>query len=176
MLEEFDSSHCQLSKDSLEAIGRFCPHLKSFKFNSQVFRHLCVESDDEAFAIAETMPGLRHLQLIGNKLTNDGLLAIMDKCPHLESLDLRRCFNINLGGCLGKRCAEQIKHLRLPSDPTDDYPFQAEVEDDGYGSYDEDYPSGISDIDFLSEDDYDYYVFSGESENEFSDDVDFHSE
>ncbi|TKY71945.1 putative F-box/LRR-repeat protein 23 [Spatholobus suberectus] len=144
-LVELDISISNLTKDSLEAIGRCCPQLKSLKFNMEDYRQ--IESDEEAFAIAETMPKLCHLQLFGNKLTNDGLLAILDGCPHLESLDLRQCFNVNLGGSLGRRCAEQIKNLRLPYDPTDDYPFQAEID---YGSPDEDYPSGISDIDFLT--------------------------
>ncbi|KAL2341103.1 hypothetical protein Fmac_009043 [Flemingia macrophylla] len=165
-LEELDISLSSgITKDSLEAIGRCCPHLKSLKFNMEGYRRPHVESNEEAYAIAETMPNLCHLQLFGNKLTNEGLLAILDGCPHLESLDLRQCFNVTLVGGLGKRCAEQIKDLRLPYDPTDDYPFEAEID---YGSFDEDYPSGISDIDFMSDDDYDYYYeFSGESD--FSD-------
>ena len=63
--------------------------------------------------------------------------------------------------------AEQIKELRLPCDPTDDCPFEADVD---YGSLDED-SSAISDIDFLSDDDYDYYEFSGGSDfSEYDDD------
>nr|KYP45157.1 F-box protein SKIP19 [Cajanus cajan] len=166
-LEELDISISNLTKYSLEAIGRCCPQLKSLKFNREGYRRPHIVCDEEAYAIAETMPKLCHLQLFGNKLTNDGLLAILDGCPHLESLDLRQCFNVNLVGGLGKRCAEQIKDLRLPYDPTDDYPFQSDID---YGSFDGDYPSGISDIDFLSGDDYydyDYYGFSGGSD--FSD-------
>ncbi|XP_027338565.1 F-box protein SKIP19-like [Abrus precatorius] len=160
-LEELDISISNLSKDPIEAIGRCCPHLKSLKFNMEGYRRPHIECDEEAFAIAETMPELRHLQLFGNKMTNDGLLAILNGCPHLESLDLRQCFNVNLSGSLGRRCNEQIKDLRLPYDPTDDYPFEAEID---FGSLDEDYPSGISDIDFLSDDDYEYYEFSGGSD------------
>ncbi|CAJ1962138.1 unnamed protein product [Sphenostylis stenocarpa] len=160
-LEELDMSISNITKDSLEAIGRSCPLLKSLKFNMESYRRPHIECDEEAFAIAETMHGLRHLQLFGNKLTNDGLLAILDGCPHLESLDLRQCFNVKLGGSLGKRCAEQIKELRLPYNPVDEFPFDAEID---YGSLDEDYPSGISDIDFLSDDDYHHYEFSGGSE------------
>ena len=163
-LEELGISISNLSKDSLENIGRSCPRLKSLKFNVEGYRRPHIECDEDALAIAETMPALRHLQLFGNKLTNDGLLAILDGCPNLESLDLRQCFNVSLVGSLGRRCAEQIKDLRLPYDPIDDYPFEAEND---YGSLDEDYPSGISDIDILSDYDYDYYEFSGGSE--FSD-------
>jgi hypothetical protein len=57
--------------------------------------------DGEAIA---TMHKLRSLQLFGNNLTNEGLTAILDNCPHLESLDTLR----------GK-CA-RIKTLRLPHD------------------------------------------------------------
>ncbi|PPD75215.1 hypothetical protein GOBAR_DD27860 [Gossypium barbadense] len=146
-LEELEISYCSISKDALETIGRSCPLLKSFKFNVQGCRRFHLESDDEALAIAQTMPELRHLQLFGNKLTNDGLLAILNGCPHLEYLDLRQCFNVSLGGNLEKRCVERIKNLRRPNDSTLDYEFYTEVHDTG--SSDEDYPSGISDIDFM---------------------------
>ncbi|KAK9267231.1 hypothetical protein L1049_009653 [Liquidambar formosana] len=163
LLEDLDLSYCSVSKEALEAVGRGCPLLKSFKLN-QGRRRPHIEFDEEALAIAENMPELHHLQLFGNKLTNDGLQAILDGCLHLESLDLRQCFNVNLAGDLGKRCAEQIKDLRRPYDSTDDYEFDAEIHDDD-GSFDEDYPSGFSEIEFLSDDDY--YEFSGGSD--FSD-------
>jgi len=70
--------------------------------------------DDEAFVIAKTMTGLRHLNIIGNELSNVGLLAILDGCPLLETLDIRRCYNLNLSESLRKRCLKQIKDLRLP--------------------------------------------------------------
>lgn len=37
---------------------------------------------------------------------------------HPESLDLCRCFNVDLSGNLGKRCAERIQDLRQPLDST----------------------------------------------------------
>ncbi|XVF68320.1 hypothetical protein PTKIN_Ptkin10aG0195300 [Pterospermum kingtungense] len=77
------------------------------------------------------MHGLRHLQLVGNDLSNRGLQAILDGCPYLESLDLRNCFNVNLEGDLGKRCAEQIKNLKRPDDSILDYQF-ADAEMNGY--------------------------------------------
>jgi len=122
LLEELDISYCSLSKEALEAVGRCCPHLKSLKFNNsgQKYR-VC---DEEALAIAEYMSELRRLQLFGNKLTNDGLQAILDGCPHLESLDLRQCFNVTLAGNLGRICAEQIKDLRHPHDSTYDYELE----------------------------------------------------
>ena len=76
LLEELSITLCSLSKESLEAVGCCCSLLKSFKWNQQWFATdgLCqTECDEEAVAIAKNMPELRHLQLIGNQLTNDGL-------------------------------------------------------------------------------------------------------
>ncbi|XWS55366.1 hypothetical protein CRYUN_Cryun10bG0168300 [Craigia yunnanensis] len=162
-LEELEISYCSISKDGLETIGCCCPLLKSFKFNMQGCRPFHLESDDEALAIALTMPELRHLQLFGNKLTNDGLLAILNGCPHLESLDLRQCFNVSLEGNLEKRCVERIKNLQRPYDSTHDYEFVAKVHDTG--SSDEDYLSRNSDFDYDDYGDYDgYSEFSGASD------------
>nr|XP_043630268.1 putative F-box/LRR-repeat protein 23 [Erigeron canadensis] len=61
-------------------------------------------------------PDLRHLELIKDTMTNVGLRMILDGCRHLELLDLHRCKYIDLKGDLGKRCSEQIKHLKLPDD------------------------------------------------------------
>lgn len=127
LLEELNLSDCSFSKEALEAIGQCCPLLKTLKFNRQGFRRAYREYNDEALAIAENMPELRHLELFGNKMTDDGLQAILDGCPHLESLDLRQCFSVKLAGDLGKRCDEVIKYFRSPHDTTDDYEFFAQV-------------------------------------------------
>ena len=90
---------------------RYCPLLKSLKWNQFWERQHCIgiEGDEKfdydyrALAIAKNMPKLHHLQLIGNRVMNDGLQAILDGCPHLESLDLRKCFNVTLSGNLGKK-------------------------------------------------------------------------
>ncbi|XP_065882119.1 F-box protein SKIP19-like [Euphorbia lathyris] len=161
LLEELEISYCNLSKKSLDAAGNDCPLLKSLKLNVQGFKLPHIECNAEALAIAEKMPRLCQLQIFGNKLTNEGLQAILDGCQHLESLDLRQCFNVNLEGDLKRICSERIKDLRCPYDSTDDYPFDAEIPD--IGSSDEDYPYGFSDIDFMSDDD-DYYELSGGSD------------
>ncbi|ONI11104.1 hypothetical protein PRUPE_4G087900 [Prunus persica] len=116
---DLEISYCPFSHEPIDVVGASCPLLKSFKFNKRWYRWPHEESNDDALAIAGTMHDLRHLQLLGNKLTNDGLQAILDRCPHLESLDLRRCSNLKLGGKSGRRCAERIKKLRLPDDPID---------------------------------------------------------
>ncbi|KAK8662009.1 hypothetical protein V6N13_091597 [Hibiscus sabdariffa] len=116
-LEDLEISVCYISKHSLETIGRSCPLLKSLKYNHRhiVEGYVC---DDEALAIAQSMPELRRLELLGNALTNEGLEAILDGCRHLEYLDLRQCLNVRLGEDLEKKCMEHIKTLRR------DYEFQ----------------------------------------------------
>lgn len=136
LLEELGLIFTEIPEEAIEDAGRYCPLLTSFRLNSKGFRHLSIGSsevmmafaDEEVIAIAKSFPQLRHLQLIGNKMTNKGLQEILDTCTHLESLDLRRCFNINLEGSLGKRCLEQTKKLCLPEDSTKDYKFAADDE------------------------------------------------
>ncbi|EEF35763.1 putative F-box/LRR-repeat protein 23 [Ricinus communis] len=158
LLEELDISYCSLSTEALVGVGISCPLLRSLKLNCQGYKRPHIESNEEALAIGQWMPHLRYLQIFGNKLTNDGVQAILDGCPHLEFLDLRQCFNVHLEGELGMLCGERIKDLRRPDDPTDDYPFNPEIPD--YGSSEEDYPSGFSDMEFATDDDDDYYAFS----------------
>lgn len=116
LLEELEITLCfSISHETVYVVGRSCPLLKSFKLNKE----WCtiaemedwfdddtpsqVEDDLDVLAIARSMRGLHHLQLYGNKLTDDGLRKILDCCAHLESLDLRLCFSLNMGGDLGIR-------------------------------------------------------------------------
>lgn len=115
-LEELDISYCSFEEEILKAVGKSCPNLKTLKLNYPVLSY----SDDEfAIAIAESMPELRNLQLSGNPyMSNTGLQAILDGCLHLEHLDLRECWRLDLVGDLEKLCAERIRVLRRPGDPT----------------------------------------------------------
>lgn len=119
-LEELEISHCcnSFSKDILEVIGQCCPLLKSLNLERlSVDGMPAVYSyykGDEAFCIAKTMSGLRHLKLLGFWLYYDELLAILDGCPLLESLDLRGCIYYYSNPSLLKRCSEQIKDFHHP--------------------------------------------------------------
>ncbi|CAL5189555.1 unnamed protein product [Lathyrus oleraceus] len=115
-LEELEFWHCfELREDSFGHIGGSCQFLKSLKFSP------CVEAvshnncDDAAVTLGKTMSNLRHLTILNNELTN-GLQAILDGCPFLESLDIRGCLYVDLDGSLGKRCNAQIKELRFPAE------------------------------------------------------------
>lgn len=165
LLEDLEISYHSLSEKPLEAVGQSCPLLKSLKLNCQGTRQGYMVYDNEAFAVAKTMTELRHLQIFGNELSNIGLQAILDGCPHLESLDLRQCFNLDLTGDLGKRCAQHVKHLQCPYDSTQSYEFNAEICD---GYYDG------SDYELFDEDDYYDHDISGGSElSDSENDLDF---
>ncbi|XP_074288391.1 putative F-box/LRR-repeat protein 9 [Silene latifolia] len=139
MLEEIQMIHCSFSHKTVEAIGHACPSLTSFGLNGVCCKlpdntsndedywsndedymsndkYIC---NDEALAISKSMPKLRHVQLIGNSMNNEGLKTILDGCPHLKSMDLRSCLHIDLSGDLGKRLANM--HLLYPNDSTADY-------------------------------------------------------
>ncbi|GJX46178.1 putative F-box/LRR-repeat protein 23 [Tanacetum coccineum] len=80
-----------------------------------------------AIAIGKNLHELRHLELIGNGMTNIGLEAILDGCRHLESLDLCICFYVSLKPTgLWKRCLRQIKYLKYPENCLDGCPYKAE--------------------------------------------------
>lgn len=158
LLEDLHLYRIHVSKQAIEVAGKHCTQLKSFKLNSQDYGYSNIGCDEEAVAIAENMHGLRHLQLFGNKITTDGLLAILEKCPHLESLDLRQCLNVaNLEPDLLKRLSQQMKDLRLTYDSLEDFDLIDEIDDkfDDLDSFDDGNASGFSDIDLVS-DDYDY--------------------
>lgn len=95
-LEHVEISHFFLQLD-LKPIGYCCPLLKTLKL-SRIGVCWGFESDSEALAIAETMPQLRHLELLGNFLTNTGLKAILENCIRLQHFDLRDCPYVNLVG------------------------------------------------------------------------------
>ncbi|KAI3903575.1 hypothetical protein MKW98_032229 [Papaver atlanticum] len=155
MLEELEICYCSLSEDTLIAVGNACPQLKSLWLHRRGYRRPHIECDNEALAIAGNMPELRHLHLFGNKLTNVGLKAILDGCLHLESLDLRQCFNVNLEGDLLKSCRDRLIKVKLPNGSTDDCEFDAGIDDRSY-----EFPEGscYSELDhgIFSDDDFGY--------------------
>ncbi|XP_030510400.2 F-box protein SKIP19 [Cannabis sativa] len=154
LLEELDLTLCSLSETFIEALGRCCPQFKTLKLNHQAYKYPDMDSDEEnefnayEIEIGKNLPGLRHLQLIGSSMTNMGLQAILDGCRNLESLDLRRCLNIDLKGNLGKRCGEQIKLVKLPHDSLKGYGFIADpyMADPNvfFGREDFDFPGGAN--------------------------------
>ncbi|XP_047269049.1 putative F-box/LRR-repeat protein 23 [Capsicum annuum] len=92
LLEELSLTHTAITVEGIEALGRYCPRLKSFEFNKSLYMGSAGDDSDnederneEALAIAKNLPTLHHLHLIGNSITNKGLQAILDSCLHLVS-------------------------------------------------------------------------------------------
>ncbi|KAJ9565945.1 hypothetical protein OSB04_001911 [Centaurea solstitialis] len=96
-------------EEDIELIGRNCPLLKSFEMQT-----MWAGGDVYAHAIAKSMPALRHLKLFGLMDDDNGVQAILNGCPHLESLDLRGCpyHDLDLDENLEKLCRERIKDFK----------------------------------------------------------------
>ncbi|KAM3284638.1 putative F-box/LRR-repeat protein 9 [Capsicum chacoense] len=160
LLEELHIYLTAICTVDIEAVGRSCSQLKSFTFNDcgfrglTRFRSLQIDVNDQALAIAVNMPELRHLALFGNTMTNEGLCAILDGCPRLESLDLRHCYSIDLKGDLETRCHQHIIDLKCPHDCTHGYEFSAQICD--YNSGDD---QSVWFSDYFNDYEYDYDDF-----------------
>ncbi|XP_052145349.1 putative F-box/LRR-repeat protein 23 [Oryza glaberrima] len=131
-LEELDITFCSLYGDVCASVGKACPELKCFRLNERYTLQMdyaapdIMDDDTEALGIASNMPKLRELQLIGNKLTNDGLMSILDHCQHLESLDIRQCYSIQMDDALKSKCS-RIRDLKLPHDSISDFKYRAYI-------------------------------------------------
>ena len=165
LLEELELSLCDNvgRSEVFKVVGEVCPQLKHFGLNKKLFDVTVWEKEKDVQGIA-SMHGLRSLQLFSNLLTNAGLETILDNCPHLESLDIRHCFNIDMDETLLVKCA-RIKTMRLPDDPTDDYDLEIQSpirtyvprEPLGYVCYSDFCYNSYEDSDDDSEDDSDFY-------------------
>ncbi|XP_058096867.1 F-box protein FBW2 [Magnolia sinica] len=93
-----DLSYCgKIGARALEAFGKHCKSLVGLKrimHPLEVADKVC--QDDEALAIATTMPKLKHLEMAYLLLTNRGVLEILSGCRELEFLDVRGCWDVEL--------------------------------------------------------------------------------
>ncbi|KAF9616822.1 hypothetical protein IFM89_032672 [Coptis chinensis] len=113
LLEELELCWYCYSGKVIEEVGRYCQKLKYFRLSNKFHLNDKNNCNDDAIAIAQSMPQLRRLNLFANSLTNDGLQAILDGCPHLEFLDLQQCSGIHLEGEFLKKCVDRFKVLRF---------------------------------------------------------------
>ncbi|XP_059306467.1 F-box protein SKIP19-like isoform X1 [Lycium ferocissimum] len=158
LLEELSLTHTIITTEGIESLGLSCPLLKSFELNNSLYDYFDNEDarNEEALAIAKNLPALHHLQLIGNSMTNKGLEAILDGCPHLVSLDLRLCIYVSLNEVLSSRISGQIKDVKHPHDSLAGLEFsftaygEDDDEDDMSSEDDEDYTSSEEDEDDTS--------------------------
>ncbi|KAG6407158.1 hypothetical protein SASPL_130142 [Salvia splendens] len=105
-----------LNPQDFESIGISCPMLKSFTYIN-IWDGL-FEFTEHAVAMGKNMPNLRHLRLFTFCIGIQGLEAILDGCPNLESLHIQQCSGLDLQGGLGKRCFDRIEDLILDSEPS----------------------------------------------------------
>nr|GEW03192.1 RNA-directed DNA polymerase, eukaryota, reverse transcriptase zinc-binding domain protein [Tanacetum cinerariifolium] len=80
-----------------------------------------------AIAIRKNLPDLRHLELIGDTLSDIVLKAILDSFRHLELLDLCDCLNIDLKGDMMKRCSQHIKYLKVFTNSVEQYDYENDI-------------------------------------------------
>ncbi|KAJ6791773.1 F-box protein FBW2 [Iris pallida] len=93
-----DVSYCkQIGPRALKAFGNNCKSLAGLRRTMHPLEVADETSqDDEAFAIASTMPKLRHLEVAYLLLTTHGVLEILSQCKVLDFLDVRGCWEVKL--------------------------------------------------------------------------------
>ncbi|XP_042492880.1 F-box protein FBW2-like [Macadamia integrifolia] len=95
-----DLTYCgKIGARALEAFGKNCKFLVTLRRNMHpsdvdVGNRGC--QDNEAHAIATTMPKLKHLEIAYMVITTEGILDILSGCRELESLDVRGCWDVKL--------------------------------------------------------------------------------
>ncbi|RLM60635.1 putative F-box/LRR-repeat protein 23 [Panicum miliaceum] len=96
-----------------EATVKACPHLKRFSLHRELFRFSFKypERYAEASGFA-AMRELRSLSLTGSSVSTRELQAILDGCPHLETLFLRDCYDVVSDSALQAKCA-RIKTVTI---------------------------------------------------------------
>ncbi|KAK6150393.1 hypothetical protein DH2020_015325 [Rehmannia glutinosa] len=100
-----DLSYCiKIGAQGLETIGKACKSLTTLR---RIMHPLEVidklSQNDEAVAIAATMPRLKHLEIAYLLVDTSSIIEILQNCKHLELLDVRGCWNVNLDDKFVKR-------------------------------------------------------------------------
>jgi len=135
LLEELEVSPLYFSSGTenlLESVCQACPLLTKLKMTfSTVPVHDGYYDEDlireKIKGIATTMCELRTLELLDCALGAEGLIAILDYCPALESLYISGFFDGEMDTELRAKCA-RVKNLTIPdggsdSSAEDYYPF-----------------------------------------------------
>ncbi|KAL6347225.1 hypothetical protein AAG906_013536 [Vitis piasezkii] len=82
---------------ALEAVGKNCNSLVGLCRNMHPLTTAGkFPQDEEAHAIATTMPELKHLEMAYYLSQHKSVLEILSCCPELELLDLRGCRHVEL--------------------------------------------------------------------------------
>ncbi|TVU43182.1 hypothetical protein EJB05_09627, partial [Eragrostis curvula] len=106
LLEDLLLERCRKigGREVYEATGKACVHLKRFSLHNR-------PKPGAAIGIA-AMRELRHTSAFLIDAGNDELAAIIDGCPHLETLSVLECFGMVADSTLQAKCA-RIKTVEL---------------------------------------------------------------
>lgn len=98
MISFLDVSYCiKIGASALETIGKNCKLLEVLCRNMHPLDTAGKPlQDDEAYAIASTMPKLKHLEMAYHQISTSGALQILSSCPKLEFFDQRGCWGVHL--------------------------------------------------------------------------------
>ncbi|CAK9174451.1 unnamed protein product [Ilex paraguariensis] len=108
-----DLSYCgKIGARGLEAIGKNCKSLAGLRRNMHPLDlDGKISQNDEALAIAATMPKLKHLEMAYLLIDTTSALEIICNCPELEFLDLRGCWDVKLDDKYLKEKFHKLKVL-----------------------------------------------------------------
>ncbi|KAK1299964.1 F-box protein FBW2 [Acorus calamus] len=134
-LKFLDISYClSITSKGIEEFGRHCKLLEQLRrtlpppgFEGRSSSEV---DDSEALAIANSMPGLRQLELAYGRCCDIGLHAIVSNCSALTNLDILGCLNVMMQGDLKDKCHK----IRTFRDPWDDDGYFYQSSDDGNNS------------------------------------------
>ncbi|XP_062079864.1 F-box protein FBW2-like [Humulus lupulus] len=107
-LVHLDISKCYgIGASAIRAIGYNCKNLARLDMNFIMTNN--GTSDEEAFAVASTMPKLKHLEISYLTISNEGVLNILSSCTQLQYLDISGCSHLQ--GC--ERLFENFSGLKV---------------------------------------------------------------
>ena len=123
-LKVLDISNClNITPKGIQALGRHCKLLVQLKRNMpppdlpQGFNTAANKVvEEEALAVANTMPMLEQLELAYGLFSDLALNAILTKCQLLRTLDILGCWNVRLEGDIEERCCA-LESFREPWEP-----------------------------------------------------------
>ncbi|XVF15231.1 hypothetical protein REPUB_Repub09cG0133000 [Reevesia pubescens] len=114
-----DLSYCwNIGAPALEAIGKHCKLLMGLRRTMHPLKVTNkLSQDDEALAIATTMPKLKQLEVAYLLISTEGVIKILENCPELELLDVRGCWTVKLD----ENFLKKFSRLKVVGPPSVDY-------------------------------------------------------
>lgn len=96
-ITSLDLSYCKtIGFPALDAIGKHCKHLTKLQRCMYGWELDKNSQDEEAFAIAATMPKLKHLEIRFMRISTEPVLQILLNCRDLQILNVQGCYSVKL--------------------------------------------------------------------------------